>query len=78
MPDTPRQQDAVDTSAEDSFPASDPPSHTPESHTGRSDATDAGAAGEATPKGRPSDDRHDAETASARIHTGQPAEQDER
>ncbi|MGE5545897.1 MAG: hypothetical protein ACM33T_03295 [Solirubrobacterales bacterium] len=32
---TPEDEDAVETSSEDSFPASDPPSYTPVSHTGK-------------------------------------------
>jgi hypothetical protein len=72
-----RPSDRLDDTVADSFPASDPPSHTPSTRAGdaagRHDA-DAGPAGEAAPKGTPSHDRHASETAAARIDGHHPAE----
>jgi hypothetical protein len=70
-----RDDEAVDDMSEDSFPASDPPSttppagsraaeHTEDAHRGAGE--DAGVAGEAKPKGHPTDDRYDSETAAGR------------
>jgi len=79
-----RQEDeAVDEMSEDSFPASDPPSTTPASGTRRAEqlkqahegaAEEAGAAGEAKPKGHPTDDRYNAETAAGRQSGTNPPE----
>jgi len=67
-----RDEDKLDDMIDDSFPASDPPSTTPPSGTKKSRELDqahdqdAGAAGEAEPKGRPTSDRHQAETSPGR------------
>ena len=56
--------------SEQSFPASDPPSNTPPPGTRRAERREAEeAAGEAKPKGLPTDDRYQQETAAAR-HEG--------
>jgi hypothetical protein len=78
-----REDESVDAMSEDSFPASDPPSTTPPAGTRAAEHTkaahegaaeDAGAAGEAKPKGHPTDDRYEAETAAARQSGAEPPE----
>jgi hypothetical protein len=75
--------EAVDNMSEDSFPASDPPSTTPPAGTRvaeqneaahRGAEEEAGAAGEAKPKGHPTDDRYEAETAAGRASGVNPPE----
>jgi hypothetical protein len=81
MTETRRHEEKLDETVEDSFPASDPPSHTPSigptSTSGAAKATDSnssgcagrdgGTAGSNTPAASPSDDRHAAETAAGRV-----------
>jgi hypothetical protein len=83
MTETRREEKHVDRMSEQSFPASDPPSTTPPPGTRRAerheaDAGGAGAAGEAKPKGHPTDDRYHQETAAARQHGVHPPERDKR
>jgi hypothetical protein len=73
-----RTEDQLDQTVEDSFPASDPPSHTPSTSTRKGAAeTDADKSGEAdredaTPKGSPTSDRHAAETTAGKIEGREP------
>ncbi len=66
-------QSRQDEQSEQSFPASDPPSHTPTSGPGRT-AEDH----EHTTKGQPTDDRLASETASARVQGIHPPQTDHR
>jgi hypothetical protein len=72
------RDERLDETVEDSFPASDPPSHTPATGTRKADTMPASASDHATaedqPKGLPTSDRHAAETVAGRIEGTQPAE----
>ena len=80
MAESRRDEKKVDRMSEQSFPASDPPSTTPPTGTRLAERHEsaAGEAGEASPKGRPTDDRYRSETASGRQQGVRPPErQDE-
>ncbi len=76
-------QRKVDEMSKESFPASDPPSTTPPPGTRRAErmegaAESAGTAGEAVPKGHPTDDRYRQETLAGREEGVHPPERDKR
>ncbi len=76
-----RADDKLDDEGADSFPASDPPSHTPVDGTKASrdhEQADRHDHEHDFPRGTPSDDRHATETAGAMIHGTHPAETDNR
>lgn len=80
------REDALDQASADSFPSSDPPSHTATTRAGAAEDkrrdqardVDAGAAGEAIPKGTPTSHRHEHETTAPRLDSSHPPERDER
>jgi hypothetical protein len=67
-----KQESKLDRTVEDSFPASDPPSHTPAIGSRKAEQHPEQARDE--PKGLPTSDRHAAETVAGRIAGAQPAE----
>jgi hypothetical protein len=82
MSDKKREEEKLDDMIDDSFPASDPPSHSPPTRTTTSkdmaraheDDAPAGRAPADGPAGHPTSDRHITETASGRMEGKKPAE----
>lgn len=74
MSDAKQKDKRLDQTVEDSFPASDPPSHTPATGTRKAEQAPPGGHQETEAKGMPTSDRHAAETVAGRIEGSQPAE----
>jgi hypothetical protein len=68
MTGTKHQERRLDETVEDSFPASDAPSHTPTTGTRKAEIAERHHDDDHTPKGTPNSDRHAAETTSGRVH----------